>query len=69
MKRLISLDLTNNSFRELEITKITTGSGITIWYADCTDPMYLDIDQYTDLTLGRIVELHPNEINLLIIRD
>ena len=69
MKRLLSLDLTNNSFRELEITKITTDSGITIWYAGCTEPMYLDIDQYTDLTLGRIVELHPNEINLLIIRD
>ena len=69
MKRLLSLDLTNNSFRELEITKITTGSSITIWYAGCIEPMYLDIDQYTDLTLGRIIELHPGEINLLIIRD
>lgn len=69
MKRLLSLDLTNNSFRELEITKITTGYSIRIWYAGCIEPMYLNIDQYTDLTLGRIIELHPGEINLLIIRD
>ena len=75
MKKIISLDLTNNSFRELEVTKININKyGVSIWYdtlkyGGCTTPMHLDINQYTDLTMGRITELHPGEINLLLVRE
>ena len=72
MKKIISLDLTNNSFRELQITKVfhyKANEVIEVWYDDCTTPMYLDINQYTDLTMGRITELHPCEINLLLVRE
>ena len=70
MKKIISLDLTNNSFRELEVTRININKyGVSIWYDDCITPMHLNIDQYTDLTMGRITELHPGEINLLLVRE
>tara|TARA_R110000851_G_scaffold264274_1_gene416851 strand:+ start:311 stop:529 length:219 start_codon:yes stop_codon:yes gene_type:complete len=72
MKKIISLDLTNNSFRELQITKVVNWGEIEVievWYDDCTTPMHLDINQYTDLTMGRITELHPGEINLLLVRE
>tara|TARA_R110000787_G_scaffold228607_3_gene336267 strand:+ start:502 stop:720 length:219 start_codon:yes stop_codon:yes gene_type:complete len=72
MKKIISLDLTNNSFRELQVMAVVNWGEIEVievWYDDCTTPMHLDINQYTDLTMGRITELHPGEINLLLVRE
>ena len=72
MKKIISLDLTDNSFRELQITKVVNYGAnevIEVWYDDCFSPMYLNLYQYTNLTMGRITELHPDEINLLLVRE